>query len=239
MKYKAAIFDMDGTVLDTAGDLTDAINHAINVLGGKGDFTEEDSKLFFGSGIVVALTRAFAVKQGIASGYDLLRAGTNEDDISPRIDKELIEKALAIYKPYYSTHNNIKTGEYPGISTLVRDLKNAGVKTAVVSNKPHDSVVTLSERLFNGLFDVYLGEQPGIKRKPAPDMTHKVLTELNVKTRDAVYIGDSEIDLLTAKNSGLDCITVTWGFRNRAFLEEHGAKTIVNSTAEIFDIICS
>ncbi|MCR4589617.1 MAG: HAD family hydrolase [Lachnospiraceae bacterium] len=236
MKYKAAIFDMDGTVLDTAGDLTDAINHALGSLGYRDDFTVEDSKFFFGSGIKVAITRAFALAEGMASGRELLRVGTEKDDISPRIDEELVSKALEIYRPYYSTHNDIKTREYPGITELLKSLKKAGIKTAVVSNKPNDSVVALSERLFNGLFDVYMGEQPGIERKPAPDMTLKILSELGMEKKDAVYIGDSEIDLLTAKNSGLDCITVTWGFRSREYLEEHGASVFADNTGEVLKL---
>ncbi len=228
---------MDGTTLDTVGDLTDAVNHTMHALGLKDDFSYEDAKLFFGSGVTVALTRAFALMQGIASGYNLLKIGTEEDDISAKVDKTLLKRAEEIYKPYYSSHNAIKTGEYPGILNLVKDLKAAGVKTAVVSNKPHDSVLALSNRLFNGLFDACLGEQPGIKRKPAPDMTLKILSELGVETKDAVYIGDSEIDLETAANSGLDCIAVTWGFRNREFLMEHGAEIIVDSTNEILDLI--
>ncbi|MBQ6966691.1 MAG: HAD family hydrolase [Lachnospiraceae bacterium] len=237
MRYNAAIFDMDGTTLDTVGDLTDAVNHTMRTLGLKDGFSYEDAKLFFGSGVTVALTRAFALMQGIASGYELLKVGTEDDPISPKVDKTLLKKAEEIYKPYYSSHNAIKTGEYPGISPLLKDLRANGVKTAVVSNKPHDSVLALSDRLFNGLFDACLGEQQEIKRKPAPDMTLKILNELQVSREDAVYIGDSEIDLETARNSGLACIAVTWGFRNREFLKEHGAVMIVDSTEEILDLI--
>lgn len=238
MKYKAAIFDMDGTVLDTVGDLRDAVNHTMEQLGYSGNFSDEDAKLFFGSGVRVALTRAFAVLNGIANGYNLLKVGTENDDISPRIDMDEVSKAEAIYKPYYSTHNDIKTGEYPGITGLLKELRKYGILTAVVSNKPDDSVISLSDNLFKGLFDICLGEKDGIKRKPAPDMTLKVLNELGVETRDAVYIGDSEIDLLTARNSGLDCIAVSWGFRSRDFLKAHGAEIIVDTTDEIKNILC-
>ena len=236
-KYSAAIFDMDGTTLDTVGDLTDAVNYTMRSLDLKDDFKPEDAKLFFGSGVSVALTRAFAMMQGIASGYDLLLIGTEEDSVSGNVDKFLLKRAEEIYKPYYSSHNAIKTGEYPRISTLLKDLRANGVKTAVVSNKPHDSVTALSSRLFNGLFDACLGEHPGIKRKPAPDMTLKILDELKVSRKDAVYIGDSEIDLETAANSGLDCIAVTWGFRDRDFLKEHRAETIVDSPDEILHLV--
>ena len=239
MKYRAAIFDMDGTVLDTVGDLKDAINYTMGCLGKKCDFTDEDAKLLFGSGVRVALIRAFAVINGIASGYDLLKVGTEDDDISKHIDMEEVTKAETIYKPYYSSHNNIKTGEYPGVTTLLKELRKAGILTSVVSNKPHDSVVSLSDNLFNGLFDICLGEKEGIKRKPAPDMTLKVLDELRVEGRDAVYIGDSEIDLLTAENSGLDCIAVSWGFRSREFLKSHGATVIADTAEDVRSILCS
>ena len=233
MRYSAAIFDMDGTTLDTVGDLTDAVNHTMLTLGLKTAFSEEDAKLFFGSGVTVALTRAFALMQGIASGYELLKVGTEDDPISPKVDKTLLKKAEEIYKPYYSSHNAIKTGEYPGISPLLKALRANGIKTAVVSNKPHDSVIALSDRLFNDLFDACLGEQQGIKRKPAPDMTLKILNELQVSREDAVYIGDSEIDLETARNSGLDCIGVAWGFRGTEFLKSHGAEFVAETTEDI------
>lgn len=238
MKYRAAIFDMDGTVLDTVGDLKDAVNYTMERLGKKCDFTDADAKLLFGSGVRVALIRAFAVINGIASGYDLLKVGTENDDISKHIDMEEIARAEAIYKPYYSSHNDIKTGEYPGITTLLKDLRKAGILTSVVSNKPDDSVISLSDNLFSGLFDICLGEKDGLNRKPAPDMTHKVLDELNVECRDAIYIGDSEIDLLTAENSGLDCIAVSWGFRSREFLKDHGAKIIADTAEDIKHILC-
>lgn len=237
MKYRAAIFDMDGTTLNTVGDLIDAVNYTMKTLGYDVYFGDEDAKLFFGSGVTVALTRVFARMKGIASGYDLLRVGSGDDDISPLIDPQEIKRAEAIYKPYYSAHNNIKTGEYPGISSLLKDLRKAGIKTAVVSNKPHDSVKALTDKLFNGLFDLSLGEKAGIQRKPAPDMVLNVLGDLGVGKEEAVYIGDSEIDLLTAENSGMDCIAVTWGFRNRKFLEDYGAGMIADSAEDILSMI--
>ncbi len=237
MRYRLAVFDMDGTVLDTLGDLLDAANYTLDEMGIKGDLSEEDAKLMFGSGVKVALSRAFAIKKGLATGYDLLKIGTEDDDISELLDKEELERAEKIYKPYYSSHNDIKTGEYPGISDLIRRLRNGGMKTAVVSNKPDDSVRALSEKLFSGLFDIYIGEKAGIRRKPAPDMTLQALKELEVSEKDSVYIGDSEIDLETAENSGLDCIAVSWGFRNRKFLEDHGATMIAEDTEELFRLL--
>ncbi len=228
---------MDGTVLDTLDDLKCAVNYTMRKLSHKDDFTYEDAKLLFGSGVSVALRRAFALEKGLAEGYDLLKIGTKEDDISPVLDQELLKKAEEIYKPYYTSHNDIKTGEYPGITDIILSLKENGIKTAVVSNKPDSSVRALTEKLFDGLFQVYIGEKTGIKRKPAPDMTLKALEELKIPVSEAVYIGDSEIDLLTAENVGIDCIAVTWGFRNRKFLEEHGAKLIAETTEEVRSLI--
>ncbi len=237
MRYKLAVFDMDGTVLDTLGDLLSAANHTLEEMGFKGDLDYEDAKLMFGSGVTVALSRAFAIKKGIASGYDLLKIGTEEDDISQYLDKEDIGRAERIYKPYYTTHNDILTGEYPGISELIKRLRNLGMKTAVVSNKPDDSVKALSDKLFKGLFDICIGEKAGTKRKPAPDMTLIALNELKISASEAVYIGDSEIDLETAANAGLDCIAVSWGFRSREFLKSHGAAEIADSSEELYGLL--
>ena len=237
MKYKAAIFDMDGTILDTVGDLTDAINHTLGVLEIPGTVSYEDAKFMFGSGVRVALIRAVALLKGIAGTYELLKVGTERDDITGQVDPDLITKAEGIMKPYYAAHNDIKTGQYPGTGRLLEDLRSAGIKTAVVSNKPDESVRALSDKLFPGLFDAAVGEQPGLKRKPAPDMIEKTLRELNTDRKDAVYIGDSEIDLQTAENSGLDCITVTWGFRSREFLTEHGAVIFADSAPDVFKLI--
>ena len=167
MSYRAAIFDMDGTVLDTLEDLKDAINYTFGKLGRKNDFTYEDAKLLFGSGVSVAIRRALAMELKLAEGYDLLKIGTEKDDISSRLDSGILSEAEEIYKPYYKAHNDIKTGEYPGITKLILDLREKGVKTAVVSNKPDSSVRVLTEKLFPDLFSVYIGEKEGIRRKPA------------------------------------------------------------------------
>ena len=127
---------------------------------------------------------------------------------------------------------------YAGILELLEKLRTAGVKTAVVSNKPDIAVQKLVNDLFTGMFDLSVGEMDGVRRKPAPDMTEKALRDLGTTDKkEAVYIGDSEIDMQTAENSGLDCISVDWGFRGRKFLEEHKAKTIVSRPEEILPLI--
>lgn len=237
MGYQAAIFDMDGTVLNPLSDLTDSINYALSQTGHRCDYTEDLVRQFFGSGITVAITRALATENGI-SPDDLLQIGTDHDTITPTIDAAEVQCIQEIYLPYYEAHCNDKTGPYDGIPEVLRQLKAEGVLTAVVSNKPDAAVQTLVKELFNGLFDLSVGEMVGVRRKPAPDMTEKVLKDLGINDKSkAVYIGDSEIDMQTAVNSGLDCISVDWGFRGRKFLEENHAQTIVSRPEELAELI--
>ena len=143
-------------------------------------------------------------------------------------------KILAVYQPYYKAHNDIRTDAYPGITELLKKLRRAGVRTAVVSNKPDNSVVQLAADYFDGEFDLAIGETEGIARKPAPDMNFLILGKLGIDVKDAVYVGDTEIDIATARNTGMDVIMVNWGFRPRAELEALGAKVFVDTADEIF-----
>lgn len=238
-QYKAAIFDMDGTVLDTLDDLTDAINYAMGRCGRKHDFTREQTKNLFGSGVDVAIRRALCVEAGVPDSQ--LEAVGTPDEVLPEAVKNLPageeEKLRGIYRPYYAEHCRVKTGPYKGIPELLRALKKAGVLTAVVSNKPDAAVQKLVDDCYSGMFDAAVGEQAGIRRKPAPDMISKTLNTLGVTAREAVYLGDSEIDLQSAANSGMDCISVSWGFRSRAFLEQHGARKIADTPADVLPMI--
>ncbi len=239
MKYRAAIFDMDGTVLNPLGDLTDSINYALAATGHRHDYTEDLVRRFFGSGVTVAIVRALATEQGVPADA-LLQVGTDHDAITKTMNADEVKRVQDIYLPYYEAHCNDKTGPYDGIPEVLRRLRGAGVLTAVVSNKPDPAVQTLVKELFEGLFDLSVGETDGVRRKPAPDMTEKVLQDLGIaRKEDAVYIGDSEIDMQTAVNSGLDCISVDWGFRGRKFLEDNHAQAIVSRPEEIADIILS
>ena len=216
--YKAAIFDMDGTILDTIGDLTDAINHTMAHFGHRSDFTPEETKPFFCNGA------KFAVSSALAAAQDLSQS---------QISAEALEEALVYYKPYYAAHSDIKTGPYPGIIECLQKLALAGVQTAVVSNKPDPAVQKLCKVYFPDMFTCSLGEVEGVHRKPAPDMLCLVLDRLGLTAEEAVYVGDSEVDIETAANSGMDCICVDWGFRSRESLIESGAKTIVSSAEEL------
>ena len=224
---KAAIFDMDGTILNTVDDLKDAVNYAMGMTGHRCDYTDEHTKAFFGSGAKVALMRALCLEKGMDVD-ELEYVGTAAFIPDDELEAETL-RVLKVFQGYYPTHCEIKTRPYDGINGAIRELRGFGIKTAVVSNKMDRAVQELSLKYFGGLFDISVGEsEPAVKRKPEPDMTLKVLDELGVTRDEAVYIGDSEIDMQTAENSGLRCICVTWGFRSRRFLEEHGADCIVD-----------
>lgn len=238
MKFQAAIFDMDGTVLDTIRDLRDAVNYAMKETGHRHDFTDDDTKMLFGSGVYVALSRALiAEKLGVSAEDDgvldrMLEVGFTTGPEDYGIPKEEVERISTVYRPYYEKNCDIHTKPYDGIGALLTRLRRSGVKTAVVSNKPDEAVRTLSADKFPDQFDFVLGEQPGIRRKPEPDMTDRCLEVLSVRREDAVYIGDTEIDLKTAENGGMQVIGVTWGFRGRRFLEAHGARMIAETAEE-------
>lgn len=231
MEYRVAVFDMDGTILDTLRDLNRSLNDALEAAGHRGDFPEEATKAFFGSGIRVAITRALALEQGFpAEKLDVIGTPA-EPDLG--ISEEEVERIRVIYAPHYQAHCNDTTGPYPGVPELLLQLRSRGVKTAVVSNKPDGAVQKLVEELFPGGFDFALGETAGLRRKPAPDMVQRCLEEFGAAPEEAVYIGDSEVDLQTAKNTGLPCIAVDWGFRSREYLVKQGAEVIVSSCEEL------
>lgn len=254
-RYKAAIFDMDGTVLNTLPDLANGIRHAFAACGSSYLFTDEDTGAFFGSGVTVAITRAVLREHGWP--LEALEAvGTDAFDPAAVpagvLDPERMQLLEKTYREYYGAHNADLTDAYEGIQELLQSLRSAGVLTAVVSNKPDRDCRKLAQKYFPGGFDLCLGERPETPRKPAPDMTLRILEELSAFTADgrpvdpadAVYIGDSEIDLQTAVNAGLSCIMVTWGFRSERFIRTKIGESspavsacIVNRPGEIGSII--
>ena len=231
-EYKAYIFDMDGTVLNTIPDLRDAVNYSMEKRGHKHDFDDRVTGLLFGSAVKVAITRALALEAGYAE-EELEQVGTKRDLITPRMDMEEVEKILEIYRPYYQIHCDDLTAPYEGTTELLREIKRRGLKSAVVSNKPDEAVQKLNRDHFEGLFDYAIGESPAFARKPEPDMVLKSLEVLGVTAKESIYIGDTEIDLNTARSCGMECIAVTWGFRTRKFLTEHGAVRIADRPEEI------
>lgn len=210
MKYKLAIFDLDGTILDTLEDLTDSVNYALTECGYP-TRTITEVRSFVGNGIRRLIERCLPTDAA----------------------KTEIDRVHGIFAAYYKAHCAVKTAPYRGTEALLQRLRDGGVLTAVLSNKADFAVQPLVQQYFPGLFDTALGERPGVPRKPAPDGVHEILERLGVSKADAVYIGDSDVDITTAENAGMDCISVDWGFRDRAFLLEHGAKVIVSEPMEI------
>lgn len=199
-KYNAVIFDLDGTLLDTLEDLADAVNYALRSMQ-MPERSIEEIRAFVGNGVRRLLE--LAVPEGFAN---------------PRFD-ETFER----FKEYYGMHCNDKTKPYEGILPLLQELKEEGFSLAIVSNKLDSAVKELSRIYFDNLVEVAIGEREGVQRKPAPDTVFAALEELSVSGECAIYVGDSDVDIMTAKNAGLPCISVLWGFRDRVFLEEQGA----------------
>lgn len=210
MAYKAAIFDMDGTLLNTLDDLAASTNAALAAHGMPLRTTDEVRR-FVGNGIPNLIRRA-------------VPAGTDEATQRAVFDT---------FCAHYAVHDADTTAPYPGIIGLLEHLRAQGVLCAVVSNKGDFAVQALVEHYFDGLFGFAVGEREGIRRKPAPDTVFAALEALGVEPGEAVYVGDSEVDVATAQASGLDCIAVTWGFRSVECLLEAGATTLVSTADEL------
>ena len=238
MHVRAVIFDMDGTILNTLDDLRDSINHALEKNGHRHDYPSGTVRSFFGSGAEVAVARALALERGAAPG-SLEKIGMPGDPTLQALRPE-VQPVLAEFRRWYPAHCENLTRPYPGIPELLRTLRGRGMLVAVVSNKLDAAVQALCQRHFSGLVDAALGErEPEIRRKPAPDMTCAALRALDTAQSEAVYVGDSEIDLLTAENARLACVAVTWGFRDRAFLVAHGARHVADDAAALERMLCS
>ncbi len=214
MKYQTAIFDLDGTLLNTLEDLADSVNYVLKE-NGYPIRTLEEVCSFVGNGIRNLIERS----------------------VPERTSVNCIDKVHQSFITYYGKHCMEKTKPYDGILELLENLRKAGCKTAVVSNKADYAVQILCNKYFNGLLDASLGEQTGTPKKPAPDLVYKILEKLHTDYTNAVYIGDSDVDITTARNAGMDEIIVDWGFRDNNFLKAHGAKIIVSSPKQIEEII--
>ncbi len=236
---KAVIFDMDGTILDTLEDLTDSLNEAMRRCGHKHDYEPELVRFFFGSAALVAIERALAVEAGIRGEAALLQigAGSPSEQTPNRERRREAERILRVYKPYYAEHCRDKTRAYAGIPELIGRLKSAGILTAVVSNKPDEAVQPLCADLFPGLFDFSIGEKEGLRRKPESDMLKACFDALKILPGEAVYVGDTEIDLQTAERAGIPCVSVSWGFRSVEFLKRLGAKAIIERAEELLPLV--
>ena len=211
---KAIIFDLDGTLLDTLEDLTNAVNAALEHCGMPLRSLDE-VRCFVGNGLRNLMIRA------VPDGEE-----------NPKF-----EEALSFLKDYYAVHCKDNTGPYPGIMEMLDELKERGITMAIVSNKIDSAVKELDKEYFNGYMSAAIGEMEGVARKPAPDTVLKALEECDLKPEDAIYVGDSDVDIATAKNTGIPCISVSWGFRDTAFLKEHGATQIIDNPAELLELV--
>jgi phosphoglycolate phosphatase len=210
MKYKVAIFDMDGTILNTIEDLADTMNYCLKKYG-MPERSLSEIKSFVGNGIRRLI--------------DLAVPKDTLDKVSDDIYASFIQ--------YYKDHCAIKTRPYDGITEVLQKLKENGVLTAVVSNKADYAVRMLCKDYFDGLFDYCIGDKEGTRRKPYPDSVISVMKHFNVSPDEVVYIGDSEVDYQTAVNAGIDLIMVSWGFREETYLQEIGADMIIRQPYEI------
>lgn len=213
-KYEAVIFDLDGTLLNTLEDLKDSVNYALNKYS-MPERSLEEIRHFVGNGVEKLIERA------VPEGTEVL----------------IRERVFTAFKEYYALHCNDKTGLYPGISKLLSELKERNFQMAIVSNKLQEGVDALHEQYFKEYLNVAIGAREGIRKKPAPDTVFEALRILEISKEKAVYIGDSEVDIATAANSGMDCITVAWGFRTRQEQEDAGAAIFAEKPEEIIPLL--
>lgn len=212
MKYKAIIFDLDGTLTDTLYDLMLSTNYALKSMGWP-ERTLDEVRQFVGNGVRRLMEQA-------------VPADTEEEEF---------EECFQTFQEHYVQHCQDHTALYPGVAELLTELKRRGYKMAIVSNKLQAGVDELYNTFFKDTIQVAIGERKGLRRKPMPDMVDLALSELCVKSEESVYVGDSEVDMATARNAGLPCISVLWGFRDQDYLKEIGAFRMVATPAEILD----
>ena len=213
--YSTYIFDLDGTLLDTLGDLAASVNYALRSCG-MPEHSIEEVRGFVGNGVRLLMERA--VPDGASN---------------PRFDE-----AFSAFRQHYMAHSLDTTCPYDGIPEMLADLKAKGCHLAVVSNKFYAATQELCHHFFADTIDVAIGEHEaeGIRKKPAPDTVFEALRQLGVGKENAVYVGDSDVDIQTARNSGLPCVSVLWGFRDRDFLIKNGAEIFISAPLELLSV---
>ena len=216
MSYKAAVFDLDGTVLDTFTDIKGSVNRSLSRCG-------------------LPLKTDYEIRMMIGMGVDEFIAAAMPPD-TPDAKRAEFHRVFA---EEYSAHQSDFTAPYAGIREALAVLRENGVKIAVASNKDEQFVVGLCEKHFPGVFDLAIGSRPGLRKKPEPDLVYAALGALGVGKKDAVYIGDSEFDVITAKNAGVDGIAVLWGFRDKKQLWDSGARVFAADAGELTGLILS
>ncbi len=211
---KGAIFDLDGTLLYTLDDLKDSVNYALSQFGYKMR-TLDEIRNFVGNGVGLLIERS-------------IPDGADNPDFS---------ECLRCFKEHYEKNMYNKTKLFAGIDEMLTSLKSHGYKIGVVSNKFDLAVKELCKKYFAEKIEIAIGESNGVRKKPAPDSVLKVMKILGCTPEKTYYIGDSEVDIETAKNAGLKCISVSWGYKDKDFLKKHGAQIIVDKPQEILDIL--
>lgn len=217
------IFDLDGTLMNTLDDLHDSVSYALRQAG-LAPNPKQDTRRYLGNGVRNLVNRSV-------------------EQACPMADEALKERVFETFRAYYVAHSMDKTAPYEGIPEMLKECKKRGFFTAIVSNKLDPAVKDLHKAFFADSIDVAIGETPTVKRKPAPDMVDEAIRQLSllhgrsIEKSECVYVGDSEVDLQTAKNSDLPCIAVSWGFRDRDYLVEQDAKTIIDCPDELFEHI--
>lgn len=212
MRYTLVVFDLDGTLLDTLDDLTFSVNAALEKFS-LPERTREEVRAFVGDGIAVLMRRAAGKEVPFA------------------------EQLLETFREEYSLHCQDKTRPYPQIMQTLLRLKEAGVRLAVVSNKADFATKKLVREYFGEFIGIAVGEneRAGVRKKPAPDSLLSVMGALGVEKKDTVYVGDSEVDIRTAQAAGVDCISVTWGFKDEEFLKKNGATRLISDPLELLE----
>lgn len=211
-EFSTYIFDLDGTLIDSIGDLASSCNYALRKYG-MGEYCVDEVRMMVGNGVKKLMERA--TPDGLAN--------------------PLFDEVYACFRQHYMIHNLDTTRPYPGITETLAALKERGKNLAVVSNKFYAATQELVAHFFGDLIHVAIGEREDIRKKPAPDTVMEAMRQLGVGADECVYIGDSDVDIDTARNSGMPCISVLWGFRSKEFLLEHGASHLISSPQELLD----
>ena len=209
-QYNTYVFDLDGTLLSTLDDLAASTNYALRTHL-MPEHSIDDIRGFVGNGVRKLMERAVPDGEG-----------------NPKF-----EETLQTFRQHYMEHSLDTTKPYPGIMEMLSELSQRGKRIAVVSNKFYAATQDLCRHFFGNLVEVAIGERENIRKKPAPDTVEEALRQLNVTKDNAVYIGDSDVDIATARNCGMECISVLWGFRDKDFLLAHGATTFISSPLEL------
>ena len=211
---KAIVFDLDGTLLDTLTDLAASTNYALRSCG-MPEHSIDDVRRFVGNGVRMLMTRAVP-----------------DGESNPRFDE-----AFSVFRQHYMQHCLDTTCPYPGIMDALAKLKEKGMMLAIVSNKMQAATEELRLHFFSQYIDVAIGESAAIRKKPAPDTVNEALRLLGISHDEAIYVGDSDVDIDTARAAMMPCASVLWGFRDRQFLLNHGATRLLSSPEELLSLV--